>query len=342
MIPFFVIFRKLTNTVRKGIGILSGSVSTIAVVIYGTFSEYYLENPLPNSGIHSLFTSLWWTMQTLTTVGYGDTAVVGYAGRLNAMFVMVVGIGSLGFLLASVSANIVNSKISKRLGSVKIRLRNHAVICNYDPAGKEIIRSLNKEGIPVVLVSNKEISGEGLEFDYVKGTCLDKEALRMAGIEKSDSAIILAGKYVNEEEAVEVDARTILMGMTIKKISPETRVIAEILEHDSEEHAINAGIDETIVRGNLSSMLLSRSIRSPGVTRLLKDLISGTGDFSIEEKTIKHYSGKRYSDVYQNFSGPDSFVLFFKKEGKIISEVNPSDFVDSDRVVLMIRKSTGP
>ena len=290
MIPFIIIYRKLAKTVRRGLGILSGSISTISVVIYGTLSEYYIENPLPDSGIHSLFTSLWWTMQTLTTVGYGDTAVVGYAGRLNAIFIMVVGIGSLGFLLASVSANIVNSKISRKLGSVKIRMRNHVVICNYDPAGKEIIRTLNREGISAVLVSNREISGEGLEFDFIKGSCLDRETLKRAGIEKSDSAIILAGKYVDEEEAVEVDAKTILMGMTIKKMSPGTRVIAEILEHNSEEHAISAGIDETIVRGNLSTMLLSRSIKSPGITRLLKELISETGNFVIEEKTIKHYA----------------------------------------------------
>lgn len=339
MIPFVILLRKFSNVIKKGIGIIASSISTILVILYGTFSEYYIESALPGSGIHSLFTSLWWTMQTLTTVGYGDVTIVGYLGKLNAMIIMIVGIGSLGFLLASVSANIVNSKISQKIGGVRVMMRNHVVLCNYDPAGREIVKEMNRIGMEVVIVSSKEIKEDSLDFEYIKGTCLEKRALELARIQRSEASIILAGKYADVEEATEIDARTILMGMTIKKMSPETRVVAEILEHDNEEHAINAGIDEAIVRGDLSSLLLSRSILSPGVTELLKDLIVGTGEFSIVEKSIKHFFGQKYSSVYDKFVGRDSFVLFFKKAGKVVKKVEPDEMVECDSVVLMTRKS---
>ena len=168
MNPFIFFYRKFTNILRKGL--VGSSIGAITVLVYGTFSEYYLERNIPASGIHSMFSSLWWVMQTLTTVGYGDTAVVGFWGRLNAMVIMVIGIGSLGYLLASVSANIVNSRFAERLGSVKAKMRDHVIVCNFDSTGKDIIKKMNKKGFPVVLVSQNAINEMGMELQYIRGS----------------------------------------------------------------------------------------------------------------------------------------------------------------------------
>lgn len=337
MIPIWMFLRKIGKTIKKGI--VGSSLSTIIVVVYGTLSEYYLESSIPSSGIHSLFTSLWWTMQTLTTVGYGDTAVVGFLGRLNAMLIMVVGIGSLGYLLASVSANIVNSKISQRIGRVRLRLREHVIICNYGSAGRDIIADLNKKSVPVVVVARSEVKEEGLEFRYVRGSCLEGEALKNAGVSKSDTAIILAGRSAPNEEYSEVDAKTILMGMAVKKSSPATYVIAEILDSDNEIHATSVGIDEVIVRGRLSSQLISNSIDHPGLSKILKDLIYGRGDNELEEIDLKKYMGKQFSLVYRDYENPGTFILGFRKGGKVISRISPESSVENHSIIILKRKT---
>ena len=81
MNPFFLFFKRFRKYSRNHI--IKASILTIAVIIYSVFSEFFIEDSIVSSGIHSLFTSLWWTMQTITTVGYGDTPVYGLAGILR-------------------------------------------------------------------------------------------------------------------------------------------------------------------------------------------------------------------------------------------------------------------
>lgn len=337
MIPIWSFLRKFGRTIKKGI--VGSSISTFIVVLYSTFSEYYLERSLPASGIHSLFTSFWWTMQTITTVGYGDTSVVGYLGRLNAVIIMVFGIGSIGYLLASVSANIVNSRFSKRIGSVRLRMRKHVVVCNFDDAGREVISTLNEKGIPVVVVSKKEVNAEGIDFQYVKGSCLDEMTLRNAGVAKCETVIILAGKTVANGDSGEIDASTILIGMNIKKYNPEAYIIAEILDTANEGHAEDAGIDEVIVKGKLSSTLISNSILAPGVTKIMKMMIAGSGENMVEEINLHKYRGKTFASVYEDFNVPGKFILGFRKGSGIVNELPSDQAVDGYSLILLSKKS---
>lgn len=335
MNPIIFFFRRVSGIIKKGL--VGSSIGAISVLIYGTFSEYYLENPIPSSGIHSLFESLWWVMQTLTTVGYGDTPVFGFWGRLNAMVIMVVGIGSLGYLLASVSANIVNSKLARKLGGVRARMRDHVIVCNYDSSGKELIKKMNREGFPVVLVSQKEIDEEGIEFQYIRGSCLDATTLNRAGISKSDTIIILAGKYAGSEESTEVDARTIVMGMNAKRSNEGIRVIAELVDQESEVHAVAAGIDQVIVRGKFSTEVMSKAIFSPGAANLVQELISEDGVYRIEEHPLRSLKGKKAQEAYRKFSEEGSYVLGFRKGIHISYHPDPEEALDFDDIILLRR-----
>lgn len=335
MNPFIFFFRKITGIIRKGL--VGSSIGAISVLVYGTFSEYYLENPIPSSGIHTLFDSLWWVMQTLTTVGYGDTAVVGFWGRLNAMVIMVVGIGSLGYLLASVSANIVNSRLAERLGGVRAKMRDHVIVCNYDSSGKELIRKMNKAGFPVVLVSQKAIEEEGIEFQYIRGSCLDGATLDRAGISKSDTIIILAGKYTDSEESTEIDARTIVMGMNAKRRNSEIRVIAELVDQESEVHAVAAGIDQVIVRGKFSTEVMSKAVFSPGVASLVQELISDDGIYRVEEHPLRSLKGKKAEEAYRKFTDEGHFVLGFRRGETISYHPGDNEILNYDEIILLVR-----
>lgn len=51
-----VLLRRVRKILKRGIG--AAALASIIVIIYATFSEYFIERNLPGSGIHSLFTSL--------------------------------------------------------------------------------------------------------------------------------------------------------------------------------------------------------------------------------------------------------------------------------------------
>jgi len=56
-----------------------------------------------NPMVTSLFDSFWWAMSTVTTVGYGDIYPITTAGRMVAIFLMLVGIGTLGALINEIA-----------------------------------------------------------------------------------------------------------------------------------------------------------------------------------------------------------------------------------------------
>ncbi len=336
MNPFVLFYRKFFRILKKGL--VGSTIGAMIVLVYGTFSEYYIENPITQSGIHTLFSSLWWVMQTLTTVGYGDTAIIGFWGRLNAMVIMIVGIGSLGYLLASVSANIVNSSFAERLGGVRARMRDHVVVCNFDSAGKELIRKMNKEGLPVVLIAEQPVSESGLEFQYVRGSCLDGEVLERGGIRKSDTVIVLSGTYSNSERSFDIDARSIVMGMNAKRRNPDIRVILELIEPESEDHAHAAGIDQAIIRGKFSTEVMGKAIFSPGVASMVEDLISDSGSYIVVEHPLKGLRGERAEEAYKKYSDPDIYVLGFRKGKQIVPDLEPDDILDFDYIIMLRRK----
>lgn len=335
MLPIYLLFKKLGKRLKS---FSAGSAGIVAaVVVYSTISEYLIEKGIPSSGIHNLFTSLWWTMQTITTVGYGDTPVYGTIGRINAMAIMIVGIGSLGLFFASFTAFLSNAKIMRRLGMLKVRMKKHVIVCNYDSAAKEIVENASKRGIPVVIVSETEVNEPGLDFSYVRGSCLDERVLERAGIRNADTAVILAGNHVNALEDAKTDAMIILTGMKIKKINPKVFIIAEILLQKSSEHAEAVGIDEVVVRGTLSSSLLSRAIDSRGISKVLISMLNGTGDIKIREEDCSGYRGMKISDVTSSFMKAGRFILGMRSGNKVISTLDPSAALDCDAIIYVER-----
>ncbi|MFD0950094.1 ion transporter [Paraperlucidibaca wandonensis] len=80
-----------------------------AVVLYlSAVGIYYFENTAQPEAFKSVFHSLWWSVTTLTTVGYGDMYPVTAGGKAFTFIVLLVGLG-----LVSVPAGLIASALSK-------------------------------------------------------------------------------------------------------------------------------------------------------------------------------------------------------------------------------------
>jgi voltage-gated potassium channel len=80
------------------------SVTIAVTVIAGVLMRFTDAKSFPNIG-----DGLWWAIQTVTTVGYGDLVPTSPAGRLVAALVMVVGIGFLTVITAAITSTFIET-----------------------------------------------------------------------------------------------------------------------------------------------------------------------------------------------------------------------------------------
>jgi hypothetical protein len=94
--------QRLTWTVVLRLAVVVTGLASLVVLGGGT-ALWLVEGERPDSTIHSWSDALWWSLTTLTTVGYGDHVPVTTTGRLIAAGVMVAGVAVIGAVAAIVA-----------------------------------------------------------------------------------------------------------------------------------------------------------------------------------------------------------------------------------------------
>jgi len=79
-------------------------IAAAATLFLGAWLVLIFEENAKGSNIHSYRDALWWAIVTVTTVGYGDRFPVTEGGRAVATILMLVGIGLIGVLTATVAS----------------------------------------------------------------------------------------------------------------------------------------------------------------------------------------------------------------------------------------------
>ncbi len=119
-------------TTPRGAAILIGVTSVVMTLLAGALMTVIDHENYPSIGL-----GLWWAVQTVTTVGYGDAVPTTVAGRSLAALVMLFGIGFLTVITAAITSTFVArtraqsgptaaqvDRIDERLERIEAALRN--------------------------------------------------------------------------------------------------------------------------------------------------------------------------------------------------------------------------
>lgn len=98
--------RAIGNAFRGRIVVYT--VSGVLLLIYtSSLAVFDKERFLPGATINSLGKALWWSITTVTTVGYGDVYPVTNTGRIIAVLLMIGGISLVGVVTAALASWII-------------------------------------------------------------------------------------------------------------------------------------------------------------------------------------------------------------------------------------------
>jgi voltage-gated potassium channel len=230
----------------------------------------------------SLSDVLYFTMITISTVGYGDIIPVSDRARfLDAAFVTPVRI-FVWFIFLGTAYQLVFQRIWEgiRMSRLRERLAGHVVICGFGQSGSVAAREIEAkgaqpEGIVVIDISEACVRAAA-DAGYVglHGDPTQERILRDAGIEKASSAIVSLGR----------DDTTILAVLTIRHLNPHLRIVATIWEEENAKLAIQAGANVTVMPSHVNGYLLAESVTHRHTADYVLDLLNAGGRVVFRER----------------------------------------------------------
>jgi len=99
---------RVSRGVRLGVDttLIQLAIMSMASILLGATVFYVVEVGKPGSPINSFSDALWWAIVTATTVGYGDIVPTTGVGKITAVMLMIVGVGSIGVFVSDIAARI--------------------------------------------------------------------------------------------------------------------------------------------------------------------------------------------------------------------------------------------
>ncbi|MDH4053596.1 MAG: ion transporter [Rubrivivax sp.] len=93
--------------------------ATLMLIYLSAILVYYFEHEAQPEKFSSVFTSLWWAVVTLTTVGYGDAYPITVGGRICTFFILMIGLGTIAVPSGIVAAALAEARRKEREGAGK-------------------------------------------------------------------------------------------------------------------------------------------------------------------------------------------------------------------------------
>jgi voltage-gated potassium channel len=321
---------RLADLAKRGSLLWADIARSNLVGIFGAFGAavllsatiVWLIEERPGEGMfHTLFDGVWWAVVTLATVGYGDKYPVTVLGRVAGIVTILSGIVITSLISGTVASIFVERRIREGKGLQDLRLKNHLLICGWNPEAESILADLatmeSEKGVPIVLVNwmeSEDFDAEkarfpSLDLRFVRGDFTQETVLKRASAGTAHTCVVVPDA-TGTASLNNADERTILCCLAMRSLNPDIDVSAEILHPESEAHLSRARVDNIVVGSEYSGYMLSSAHISKGLPRAARKLLSsGQGPRLKESALPAQLVGKTFAEASAWFLANGKGVL---------------------------------
>ncbi len=266
---------------------LLGTLSAILVTA-GAVTMYLAERGA-NPEFATFRQGVWFSL--FSAIGgepIGGTPVTE-TGRVVTLVLMLGGLTVFGVFVGTISASMV-ARLSQRMRVNEMdidELTGHIVVCGWNHSGHTMLHELftSRQGPPpaVVLVTEQDDLPPDLDpaqvrrelLYHVPGDCTRVEVLERAGVRRASAAIILSDATVPTRPDQDRDARTVLAGLTIERLTDKKIfTCAQLNDRQNESLLRMAGVEEIVVTREYAGFILGSAGRNLGMVTVLDDLLT--------------------------------------------------------------------
>jgi voltage-gated potassium channel len=229
----------------------------------------------------SIFASVEFVFQTMTTTGYGqDSDLWSHPVTfLFVSFMQISGIG-IGFFTLRLIIIPLFTGAEVNLDNRLTPKSDHVIVCEYRRDSAVLLDELTELGVDYVLISSSEENAKDLSDDgysAIHGSPQDASAFERAGIDTARAVITDAG---------DANVNTIL---TVRSVRQDVEIIALTDDSDMRDVLLDAGADSVLSpHGVLGYRLAEKAIST--VQAALTDTIDLGADMEVAEIPVAHGS----------------------------------------------------
>ncbi len=246
--------------------------------------------------------SLYMTVISLTTVGYGETLPVQRHPRMIIFtsVLLVVGIGVMTFTFSIITAFIVERSVTdafrrRRMKKRIDKLTGHYIVCGASGTAASAIQEFLATRKDYVVVDSDEGILEKLAQEHdscvLEGDATDEDVLLEAGVARAKG---LLANLPNDRD-------NLFLVMTARQLNPDLRIAAKVMEPKNNRKFRTAGADALASPQRIGGLRLVSELLRPSVVSFLDLMLRGTNQtLRVEEVIVSKGSaleGKSLSDL---------------------------------------------
>jgi voltage-gated potassium channel len=270
------------NPARISFRIRYALLALLAAILFGTIGFHFIERwPLADS--------LYVTVQTLTTVGYGDQTPRSGMGRMFAVAVMLIGAGGVALFVSTIVQSVVQSELVATFGQRRrskrmSKLSNHFIICGSGRVGSHLVRDLLQTNESFVVIEQNqqraaEFAQRGVNV-LVSDATLD-ETLREARVEHARG---LAACLPD-------DADNVYVVLTARDLNPNLRIVARAAEEQAEAKLLRAGANHVVAPTIIGGHRMAVALTKPAVSEFMDSITANELGLAFEQVEVDAASG---------------------------------------------------
>jgi voltage-gated potassium channel len=227
--------------------------------------------------------SLYMTIITITTVGFGVLHPLNDTEKLFTIFLILLSIGVYGYVVSVITEYIVEGHIFKQLKLKKVqqkiqKLANHTIICGYGRNGRQSVIKLLTFNEPFIVIEKDPILIAELDKNgilFVEGDATDDKVLTQAAIQKAKNLIT----------ALPSDADNLFVVLSARQLNKSLKIVSRASLETSSSKLKIAGADNVIMPDKLGGDHMAALLVSPDLIEFV-DKLDIEGDCSTNLKEI--------------------------------------------------------
>ena len=247
-------------------------------------------------GSVSISDVVYFTMITVTTVGYGDIVPVSDRARLiDALVVTPIRFGVWFLFLGTAYQLIIRHYMEGyRMAKLQATLDGHIIVCGFGHTGMSAAKELLARGTSpaqILVIDKLEERvrlAETLGLAGFQADSTQEAVLREAVIEKAKAVIVAGG----------VDDSNALILLTARDLNPTVRIIVSAKEEENIKLFKQGGADAIISPATFGGYILAAAVDQGHMVQYLDDLLTAQGRIALVERKVRPDEvGKRPADL---------------------------------------------